>query len=224
MSIYYKNNTGNLQEFASTVSYDDETNVLTINGVDHTISSSNISYDDETNVLTINGVEHEVGGFNPEIADTLPEELSANKYYFVKNGSSGGGGSGGGSSDIVESIYPVGSIYIGLQETCPILALIPGSTWTKIEGRYLLGSGQLVGGNTAENYGAGTEVEPGLPQHTHSAPAWNNTNRIYDVRIESDGRLLNNTGSTENASNPIYGRSASVRPPSLAVNIWKRDS
>lgn len=41
----------------------------------------------------------------------------------------------------MNSLYPVGSVYIGTQSTCPLTALIPNSTWELIAAdRVLQGS------------------------------------------------------------------------------------
>lgn len=130
----------------------------------------------------------------------------------------------------LQSIYPVGSLYIGTTDTCPIANLF--GTWEKVsEGRVLQG----VKGDQV----AGTTVEAGLP---------NITGKIDFIRY--DGSTKNATGafasSTElnenrqnfwqgaqnsdagtldfnaNNSNSIYGHSDTVQPPAYLVNIWKR--
>jgi hypothetical protein len=60
------------------------------------------------------------------------------------------------TDDLLKALYPVGSIYIGTQSTCPLATLISGSTWVKVsEGRVLQGSDS--------NHNAGTTIEAGLP-------------------------------------------------------------
>lgn len=124
----------------------------------------------------------------------------------------------------LQSIYPVGSLYIGTTDTCPIANLF--GTWEKVsQGRVLQGvSGSQVAGKT---------VEAGLPNITGSAG--------YTVRLTSaSGAFGYGSGISANQwgagawgevkpftfdasrSNPIYGNSPTVQPPAYLVNIWKR--
>lgn len=146
----------------------------------------------------------------------------------------------------LETLYPVGSIYIGIMDECPLAALF--GTWTKIEGRYLLASGSLVGGSEEEVYSAGYTAEAGLPNITGEL-----SDLDSDVNAESFGELhigtISVSGCIEVASksqcacpdagpavemvggfkidasksNEIYGCSETVRPPSYCVNVWRRD-
>ena len=124
----------------------------------------------------------------------------------------------------LQSIYPVGSLYIGTTDTCPIANLF--GTWEKVsEGRVLQG----VKGDQV----AGTTVEAGLPNIKASycnASRWNRnfSGAFYGAGtgIQGFGRdgYDNNTsiGFDASKSNSIYGKSNTVQPPAYLVNIWKR--
>ena len=122
----------------------------------------------------------------------------------------------------LQSIYPVGSLYIGTTDTCPIANLF--GTWTKVsQGRVLQGvSGSQV---------AGTTVEAGLPNITgglirtdyEQVPS----GALYKEgdRVRFTDGVANfgiNVGFDASRSNAIYGRSNTVQPPAYLVNIWKR--
>ena len=122
----------------------------------------------------------------------------------------------------LQSIYPIGSLYIGTTDTCPIANLF--GTWTKVsQGRVLQGvSGSQV---------AGTTVEAGLPNITGGLIRTNYeqvpSGALYkegDRARFTDG-VANfgiNVGFDASRSNAIYGRSNTVQPPAYLVNIWKR--
>jgi hypothetical protein len=147
--------------------------------------------------------------------------------------------------NILSLIYPVGSIYIGVQEECPLKTLISGSTWVKVsEGRVLQGSDS--------SHSAGTTIAAGLPNHTHHigvydangqssgggyipANSFNAGSVIVNsgVNGESGNGNWTDRGPTQynyhmpqmtNASddNSIYGNSNTVQPPAFVVNIWQR--
>ena len=126
----------------------------------------------------------------------------------------------------LQSIYPVGSLYIGTTDTCPIANLF--GTWEKVsEGRVLQG----VKGDQV----AGATVEAGLPNIT------GNINLTACREAGADGAFTQslgrhlwssgNGGSSTNyvynnfdasRSSSIYGKSDTVQPPAYLVNIWKR--
>ena len=125
----------------------------------------------------------------------------------------------------LQSIYPVGSLYIGTTDTCPIANLF--GTWEKVsEGRVLQG--------VSSSQVAGETVEAGLPNITGGPVIADNRSGVGNYgafRITGiTGGGYNWDGGTNyrnyyfNASwsNPIYGKSSTVQPPAYLVNIWKR--
>lgn len=133
-------------------------------------------------------------------------------------------------SDIVNLIYPVGSVYISVNNANP--GTLFGGTWTKIsEGRVLQGANA--------SHSAGTIVEAGLPNITgvgprHSHELWNGlgtSGAVYTANDDTGGRGEHGDGGSlgdrgwnfdASRSNPIYGKSNTVQPPAFFVNIWKR--
>lgn len=129
------------------------------------------------------------------------------------------------SSDVLsnlQSIYPVGSLYIGTTDTCPITNLF--GTWEKVsEGRVLQGvSGSQVPGST---------VEAGLPNHSHAPLYISGSNAdngdpgsyLSTSPVEYNGVITVYNSKTGYVSdNAIYGKSSTVQPPAYLVNIWKR--
>lgn len=122
----------------------------------------------------------------------------------------------------LQSIYPVGSLYIGTTDTCPIANLF--GTWEKVsEGRVLQGvKGDQVAGET---------VEAGLPDHSHAPLYVGGSNADLgdpgNYLITNGGqyngvRTVNNSRTGNVSDNSIYGNSDTVQPPAYLVNIWKR--
>ena len=126
----------------------------------------------------------------------------------------------------LQSIYPVGSLYIGTTNTCPIANLF--GTWEKIEEGLCL---QSVKGDQVP----GTTVGAGLPPITATwggAPSAYvsqfGTGAIQNINVS--GYCGYDTGGGQGSgidfdasrSNPIYGKSDTVQPPAYLVNIWKR--
>jgi hypothetical protein len=148
---------------------------------------------------------------------------------------------GGSMEDIIDTLYPVGSIYIGTTSTCP-LAAIKGS-WT------LVSSGKVLQGADS-NHAAGTSIAAGLPNITGYS-SWA-CNGFCDRGYSSQGSAYNKTSGALYASldggayamigangpdlgsantrinidasrsSSIYGNSTTVQPPAYVVNIWER--
>ena len=69
---------------------------------------------------------------------------------------------------------------------------------------------------------AGTQIAAGLPNHYHTVVAfyWNYPGAAEEGRGNPDyGNHLNLTTSWASESNPIYGNSATVQPPSQIVRL-----
>ena len=124
----------------------------------------------------------------------------------------------------LQSIYPVGSLYIGTTNTCPIANLF--GTWEKIEEGLCL---QSVKGDQV----AGTTVEAGLPNITGTLDVFTSQG------VQQNGALSKNVASQRNPasggelgwgtlsidasrSSSIYGKSSTVQPPAYLVNVWER--
>ena len=130
----------------------------------------------------------------------------------------------------LQSIYPVGSLYIGTTDTCPIANLF--GTWAKIEEGLCL---QSVKGDQV----AGTTIEAGLPNIDGTIKFSGIDSNTYKGSASGAFTKSNSTGAgnghsgsqggatvafTLNASrsSSIYGNSDTVQPPAYLVNIWKR--
>ena len=129
---------------------------------------------------------------------------------------------------ILSTLYPIGSLYLGTQSTCPLTTLIPGSTWTQIQGRYLLASGTLP--DTTETAAVGTYISAGLPNITGNTGGCvsNGTPRgcfAQSTEVSTAGggagKFYENTFDASRSSS-IYGQSATVRPAAYAINVWQR--
>ena len=142
--------------------------------------------------------------------------------------------------DLLNMIYPVGSIYISVNNVSPASFL--GGSWEKIEDGYYL---------RASDSDVGDKLEAGLPNiigtfqqgpKNIAANAFAEAEAIYglsgaflgstysNVLIDIDGAYTRSTNSTRanvvnfnaSKSNPIYGNSNTVQPKSIKVSIWMR--
>lgn len=125
----------------------------------------------------------------------------------------------------VDTVFPVGSIYLSRNNTSP--AELFGGSWEEIASeRVLMGA--------SRTHAAGTTVEAGLPNITGSffANVRDGMNAVSGAFTSS--RYGNLTGANNSdtyvykfsldasKSNAIYGASSTVQPAALYINIWER--
>ena len=150
------------------------------------------------------------------------------------------------ATQLIDLIYPIGSIYMSVTQTSPASFL--GGTWTPLE------EGKALWTTTTASTGGAT-IAAGLPNITghagadglmHGAPA---TPQIAQGNGQATGAIAfsyhgfnyesgfyTNQGNTNYAegigqgdlwidasySNSIYGKSDTVQPPAIKVYAWQR--
>ena len=133
-------------------------------------------------------------------------------------------------AQVIESIYPVGSIYIGVQSSCPIADLGIG-TWQ------IVSSGKVLQGADSTHETC-SSIDAGLPNITgkieSSYLTVHKDNVEGSLSYAEDARpYYGSTASTSSlycrgisldasTSSNIYGNSSTVQPPAYVVNIWQR--
>ena len=117
----------------------------------------------------------------------------------------------------LQSVYPVGSLYIGTTDTCPIANLF--GTWEKVsEGRVLQGaSGEQVAGETVEasltiptsGWGTSGSTPGTITSGKLIVGSGKNeiNEQIESIRASGADRVIEN---------------AEIQPPAYLVNVWKR--
>lgn len=140
-----------------------------------------------------------------------------------------------GLNDIIDTIYPVGSIYVSMSDTNP--RLLFGGTWEQICGRFLLSAGANAA-NTTTAFGnltansinrsvgeMGGEAKHTLtidemPVHDHGGVR---RNAVGDKPGSSSTGSSSGSGDTTNeTNNKGRGQSHNNMPPYLVVYMWKR--
>ena len=138
-------------------------------------------------------------------------------------------------SDLLDKIYPVGSIYMSANSTSP--ATLFGGTWQQLKDRFLIGAGSsyangATGGATSHNHTTASHaltIEE-MPEHGHGytlAYGGNdpvkgfNYGNTYAGNFDDSSQYINNNGGGKAHSHGDTGSSSNM-PPYLAVYMWKR--
>ena len=121
-------------------------------------------------------------------------------------------------SDLLNLVYPVGSIYMSVNSTNP--SVLFGGTWEQIKDKFLLSAGDTY--NAGDEGGEATHILTidEMPSHNHtwgwksSAASGNSTwNSAGSDKTGSSSDIIGSTGG---------GKPHNNMPPYLAVFMWKR--
>ena len=107
------------------------------------------------------------------------------------------------SSDLLNKIYPVGSIYMSINNVSPQTFI--GGTWEQIKNRWLVGAG--------DEYAVGTYGGNAVHSHTQRM--------IFTANYAGNNGLMYTAGGTTPTDVIYTGETRSV-PPYYAVYMWKR--
>ena len=125
------------------------------------------------------------------------------------------------SSTIFDNIYPVGSIYMSVNDTNP--SKVFGGTWTQLKDRFLLGAGSTytngsTGGSATQRLSAAN-----LPSHTH--PQYVATNGgSTSANLDYNGWVSNGKAVAQGIPTGATGQGTKfdIMPPYLVVYMWQR--
>lgn len=128
-------------------------------------------------------------------------------------------------SELLNAVYPVGSIYISVSETSPNTLF--GGTWERLKDRFLLAAGDSYAAGATGGEAAHTLTVDEMPKHHHNlyVRGFDNSsskeaivNASYDyTSAQTDAGqaelIISSTGGSAAHNN---------MPPYLAVYMWKR--
>ena len=149
-------------------------------------------------------------------------------------------------TDLINTIYPIGSIYMSVSSTSP--QILFGGTWEQIKDTFLLASGDTYASDgdvaTAQHGSATVSLtEEQMPRHTHKQNAhshtigslarytisgkgvasvgdgYGNSNNYKTGSTTATNKYTGGTNTTEAAQN---GSAHENMPPYMAVYCWKR--
>ena len=156
-------------------------------------------------------------------ANALQVGLNA---YFDENVQVGGNLTVGGKT-LVDLIYPVGSIYMSVNETNP--EVLFGGTWKKIRNRFLLASSSSYPAGSEGGEATHTLTVDEMPSHNHTMAygpdsSGGITGFPYGI---AEGCATNSAGGRGYTTNlgtfsAGGGQPHNNMPPYLAVYTWKR--
>jgi len=195
------------QEVTLLSNVDDGTNRLFINGTEipysYWVGTGTYTYDsiviDKTKSTTLDG-------------NLALKEVSEGEYAFTNSVPF--------KALTFDDIYPVGSIYISVNNVNP--STLFGGTWAQIKDKFLLAAGSAYSNGDTGGEATHTLTVNEMPSHSH------NINIGVALAPESGGGGLNNgfpvakDNISRDTNSKGGGQPHNNMPPYLVVAIWKR--
>ena len=134
--------------------------------------------------------------------------------------------------DILNTVYPVGSIYMSVNSTSPESFI--GGTWVALQDRFLIGAGNSYANGATGGEESHTLTVEEMPSHDHGVREGGNVLALHtndspaDIIYEHGFSGVPNgwwslTSKNETSIAPTGGGTAHNNlPPYLAVYMWKR--
>lgn len=128
-------------------------------------------------------------------------------------------------SELLNAVYPVGSIYISVSETSPNTLF--GGTWERMKDRFLLAAGDSYAAGATGGEAAHTLTVEEMPKHHHNLHVRgfdNSSSKEAIVNASYDyTSAQTDAGQAELIISSTGGSAAhNNMPPYLAVYMWKR--
>lgn len=129
-------------------------------------------------------------------------------------------------SEIVNLVYPVGSLYFSMSDVDP--ANFIGGTWTRVEDRFVLAAGDVYSAGTTGGESSHVLTIDEMPSHSHSILLNSASSASYDTWDYSFGASkANRNYYSQSPAAPIVGNTGGSvahnnMPPYLAVFVWRR--
>lgn len=152
-----------------------------------------------------------------ELATTIQQKVKKSLSASSARASLGGAGMS------LQSVYPVGAIYISTADTNPS-TLFGFGTWAQIKDVFLLAAGDTYAGGSAGGEATHTLINSEIPSHNHAIwypneSAGNDSAQIGYPSVASKSTYYavgSNTGDVGG------GQAHNNLPPYLAVYMWRR--
>lgn len=122
-------------------------------------------------------------------------------------------------ANILQSVYPVGSIYISTASTSP--AELFAGTWERIKDRFLLAVGDTYTAGSTGGEAQHTLTVNEIPSHSHAMPSLNKWLSPDGSGEDMNYSVVSNI-NTQASGSTGGGQAHNNMPPYLAVYTWKR--
>lgn len=123
-------------------------------------------------------------------------------------------------SQLLNSIYPIGSIYMSVNSTNPENFI--GGTWERIQDKFLLASGSLYSAGSTGGEATHKLTIDEMPKHRHEMIMRNTGSNAYNQPYPPYTASGDTTTTPAGMDYAGGDQPHNNMPPYLAVYVWKR--
>lgn len=123
-------------------------------------------------------------------------------------------------SQLLNSIYPIGSIYMSVNSTNPENFI--GGTWERIQDKFLLASGSTYSAGSTGGEATHKLTIDEMPKHRHEMIMRNTGTNYYENPYPPYTAVGDTTNSSAGMLYAGGDQPHNNMPPYLAVYVWKR--
>lgn len=173
----------------------------------------------KNSIVVADGKVSELGGGADEV-EIGPEQPADTFKLWVDTNDTPGDDGFITKSQLIDLVYPIGSIYVSLSDVSP--AVFIGGTWEQIKDRFILAAGDTYAAGDTGGEATHTLSENEMPSHYHSIQntglAWFNamgsgSNQMWYYAPGYNQAVSYNTGGSAPHNN---------MPPYLTAFVWQR--
>ena len=122
------------------------------------------------------------------------------------------------NQNIVDLIYPIGSIYMSINETNPSTLFC--GTWEQIKDTFLLSAGDTYKAGNKGGEAEHTLTIEEMPSHNHDLSIEGGSSTKWGTKVQQGNTTVDKYAISSNGG----GKSHNNMPPYLTVYMWKRIS
>lgn len=147
-------------------------------------------------------------------------QTTANNAQSTANSALNVANSKVGASDLLDLIYPIGSIYLSVGSTAP--STLFGGTWEQIKDVFLLSAGDTYTAGNTGGEATHTLTVSEIPSHTHALSNGDNNTICEGSGTNANVAIGGASYTKSKIANAGGGQAHNNMPPYLVVNTWKR--
>ena len=121
-------------------------------------------------------------------------------------------------ANLLDFVYPVGSIYMSMNNTSPQTFL--GGTWERIQDRFLLSAGSTYSAGTTGGEATHTLIIDEMPSHTHTQNSHTHTQSAHSHQLYSTGSYASNANGLKRSGDMQGVAGVATRDSSSSSYTW----
>ena len=127
------------------------------------------------------------------------------------------------AQDIIDVIYPIGSIYVNYENSSNPADIFGVGEWTPLnEGRVLIGCNDTYRAGVAGGEFTHSLTEAEMPPHTHSYQRNARSSRAESSGVRPAGYSVNSSVSNYTTTSTGSGTAFNLMQPYIPVYMWRR--